>query len=53
MQQTFATYPADTIKRAWVDKPLILGEILKHKGGNYFNVPHIGAAAQAAPLSFS
>lgn len=41
IQETWAGYPVEVVKRSWINKSLILRGIKKAKGGNFFNVPHV------------
>ena len=40
-QEAWAGCPVEVVKRSWVNKSLILQEIKKANGGNFFNVPHV------------
>ena len=40
VRQSFADYPVHLIERAYQNLSLVCGEIIKHHGGNFFDVPH-------------
>lgn len=50
VQDEFENLPKEIISRGCVNKSPILDQIIRAKGGNFFEVPHVGAAARAARI---
>ena len=46
LEKSWAEYPAEILERAWQNKCLVIDQIIKYNGGNYFRVPHVSEEAR-------
>ena len=46
LEKSWAEYPAEILERAFQNKCLVIDQIIKYKGGNYFRVPHVTEEAR-------